>query len=190
MRQSLHIALVVACAAVATGCAGKSDLMRLKPDVLNLVPQEDRARLDPFVTALNQARQDVQTARDAVTKTREEGGKARSESRRAELLATAMATKVAWLQARQARQESEVKAQEQAARSADAEHEYQRALLAFEKGLVPYEGFSAKKYEAQFHGTRKALAEAKQEVEKAAKSEKKAESDHKKAQERLDKFKD
>lgn len=182
--------IAVAVAVLATGCAGKTEMLRLKSDVLNLVPQEERAKLDPYVEAIAKAKQEAGTAKEAVTKAREEVGKAKSEKQHADLLASAKAAKVQWLDARKTRVEAERKARKKAVETADAEHEYQRALMASEKGLIPYEGFSPKKYEAQFRGFQKALAEANQAVDKASQAEKEAESAYNKAKEKLDKFKD
>jgi hypothetical protein len=186
-----RIALIAVIVVAATaGCAGKTEMLRLKSDVLNLVPEGDRARLNPYVEAIAKAKQDVASAKEALEKAQAEVKKGRTEKQRAALLADAKAAKVSWLDARKARLEAEHKAQKEAVDTADAEHEYQRAVLAAEKGLIPYENFSPKKYEAQFRGYQKALAEAKQAVDKATQAEKDAESAYKKAQEKLDKFTD
>ncbi len=188
MKNTLWIAVLMT--GIAAGCSGSSDLVRLDKNALNLVTQEDRARLDKFVTQISQAKGDADAAKKAIAGASEESGKAKSEAERADLLSKAMSAKVQWMNAKKARVEAESKAQEKAVRTADAENEYQRALLAGEKGLIPYEGFSPKKYEAQFRGCQKALAEAWQVVEKATTAEKKAEDAYQKAMKKLDKFKD
>lgn len=188
MNRFTWIAVMVM--AATAGCAGKSEMLRLKSDVLNLVPEEDRARLDPYVEAIAKAKQEIATAKDAVEKARDEVKRGKSEKQHADLLAAAKAAKVEWLTARRARLDADHKAGKAAVDAADAEHEYQRAMLAAEKGLIPYENFSPKKYEAQFRGQQKSLAEAKLAADKAAQAEKDAEAAYKKAKEKADKFKD
>jgi len=186
MKRALWIIAVAGLS--FAGCATRPEMVRLKSDALNLVPQEDRARLDPYAAAIATAKQEAETAKEAVEKARADVGKANSEKRRAELLLAAKTAKVGWLDAKKARVEAERKARKVAVKSADAEHEYQRALLAAEKGLIPYEGFSPNKYESQFRGYQKALAEAGLNVDKALQAEGNAETAYKQAKEKLDKF--
>ena len=111
MRTSVALAVAVLITSVAVGCGGKKDLHRLGPDVLNLVPQEERAALDPYLAAFEQAKKDAEEAKDALSQTKTDVGKATTEAKRAELLSDEFTAKASHLKARQARQEAELKAE-------------------------------------------------------------------------------
>lgn len=180
-RTALWIVLLA-----AAGCGGPS-MMKLDDNVFATVTAEERAGLDASVQAIDQAKQKREQAKGVLEKLAEEKNQASREHDLAALAAQTAKAKVDWMSARQAFLKKEADLAGKEMQAAEANHQLQRAKLAQAKGLTPFKGFDARKFENQQLDYQKAYVNAQIGLDKERKAADDAEKAYQDLREKLDK---
>lgn len=182
-RSGLLVIVLVA------GCGGGGQaMMKLEDKVFDLVPQEDRARLDPSRKEVELANARWTEAKGAVSSLNDARASAEREQKAADLQLQASRAKRTWVIARQDYlKKAEVAAAKEVLAN-EAKHQLERAKLAEAKGLRPFggEAFNASKFLSQSQAHDKAYMEAKQAADAAKAKASEAETKFKALQQKAE----